>query len=154
MARPEKKRYVKQPPHYNNFKPAGIQNKLLDQVTLSLDEYEALRLADYDNLEHSEAAEQMEISRPTFTRLITKAREKIAQFIVEGRRLEIDGGSVHFRENLFICSHCGNDFQGMFDDEQIVCPSCGSDSIKNLAKSFGHGRCCGKFRRQQQLNNR
>jgi len=80
MPRPERKRTVYTPPFFTDFKPIGVPNKLLNITLLSLDEYEAFRLADQVGLSHIEAAEQMEISRSTFTRLIEKARKKIADF--------------------------------------------------------------------------
>ena len=147
MARPEKKRNVLAPPAFNNFKPAGIQMSKLGSVTLTLDEYEALRLADYDKLEHSEAATAMEISRPTFTRLIAKARYKIAQLIVEGKVLQIEGGSVHFAQNIIVCLDCKKIYPGNFTDNyKYSCPECGSNKFENLAEEFGHGRCCKQHR--------
>ena len=143
MARPEKQRNVLAPPAYKNFKPAGIKMNKLDVEELSLDEYEALRLADYDGLEHSDAAVQMEISRPTFTRLISKARQKVAKFIVDGKVLQIDGGSVHFSQNTILCLDCNTRYTGNFiDNFKYSCPECGSKNAKNMAEGFGHGRCC------------
>ena len=84
MPRPQKERIVHKPPLFTEFKPTGIARKYLSQTSLSLDEYEALRLADYESLSHNEAADEMEISRSTFTRLIEHARKKIASFIIKG----------------------------------------------------------------------
>ena len=154
MARPEKNRSVQLPPLFNRFKPAGIMNCDLLEVLLSLDEYEALRLADYDGLEHSEAAELMKISRPTFTRLISRARNKIAEFLVEGKALSIEGGAVHFRENIIHCLECGHRYRAKISGGKIKCPDCGSENCRDIAKSFGHGRCCRSFssRIQDQEN--
>ena len=106
MGRPEKRRMVSSPPSFSLFKPAGVRTRCLNDVALTLDEYEALRLADYDGLDHTEAAKLMSISRPTFTRLISRARRKVSELIVDGSALRIEGGAVHFSENLIHCLDC------------------------------------------------
>ena len=142
MPRPEKERIVDNPPLFSEFKPLGISAKFLDQIELTLDEYEALRLADLLALSHSEAAEEMEISRSTFTRLIEKARKKLVDFIVSGKMLKINGGNIHFRKNIIKCDHCGHMFNINFNAHIQNCPACNSDKLINLAGGFGHGRCC------------
>ena len=77
MARPQNNRIVYEPPFYTEFKPAGISSKSLEEVVLSLDEFESIRLADLVGMSHEEAANEMEISRSTFSRLIVKSRKKI-----------------------------------------------------------------------------
>ena len=74
------------------FKPAGIPTTKLEQVSLSVDEFEALRLADYEGLYHEQAATMMDISRQTFGRIICAARAKVATTLVEGKVLRIGGG--------------------------------------------------------------
>lgn len=71
------------------FKPRGIPLVQLDEVVLNLDELEAIRLADYEGLYHEQAAEKMNISRPTFGRILGEARRKVAEVIVEGKALNI-----------------------------------------------------------------
>ena len=142
MSRPKKERMVHNPPVFVNFKPMGVRVSSLAQVFLTLDEYEAIRLADYLGMEHSEAAEEMEISRSTFTRLIEKARKKVSEFMVEGKELIIEGGNIHFRGNLIRCLDCGHMFKTSFEDEMTKCPVCGSANLLDLAGGFGHGRCC------------
>jgi len=85
MTRPKIERRVKEPPRFQRFKPVGIPARLLERVFLTLDEFEALRLADYKDFEHQKSAEEMGISRPTFTRLIDSARKKVAKAIVKGK---------------------------------------------------------------------
>lgn len=79
-------------PDVTYFKPAGIRLNELEEVTLTVDEYEAIRLKDYLNLEQEEAAKKMNISQPTFHRLIISARNKIANAIVNGKAIKIHGG--------------------------------------------------------------
>jgi predicted DNA-binding protein (UPF0251 family) len=71
------------------FKPRGIPLVQLDEVVLNLDELEAIRLSDYEGLYHEQAAEKMNISRPTFGRILSEARRKVAEVIVEGKALNI-----------------------------------------------------------------
>ena len=84
MPRSKMQKIVHQPPLYSVFKPMGVKKNALQTLPLSLDEYESIRLADYLGMDHAEAAEEMEISRSTFSRLIDQARQKIARFLVEG----------------------------------------------------------------------
>jgi predicted DNA-binding protein (UPF0251 family) len=142
MSRPQKERIVHQPPLFADFKPIGVKMNLLKQVSLSLDEYEAFRLADYMGLSQDEAANEMEISRSTFTRLIEKARSNIAQLIVNGSALNIDGGNIHFRKNIIRCNNCGHMFNINIDKSISNCPECNSTNLLNIAGGFGHGKCC------------
>ena len=149
MPRPKKKRMVHEPPLFNDFKPKGFPGKFLDKVTLSLDEYEALRLADFLKLSHEEAASQMEISRPVFTRLIDQAREKLVKMIVEGKMISIEGGDIHFKNNLIKCLHCGQISRVKIGDSYSGCPGCKSSELVNFAKDFGHGPCCDQFKAEK-----
>ena len=150
MPRPQKKRSVSSPPLCANFKPTGIRSRDLDIVSLALDEYEAIRLADYEGLDHAASADRMEISRSTFSRLVERARQKVAQFLIEGQRLQIDGGEVHFQGNVFRCRECGHQHDTPFNTELTVCPTCGSSDLIDLASGHGHGRCCHRHHRQHR----
>lgn len=142
MPRPLKERIITEPPQFSSFKPIGVRAKALPQILLSIDEYEAIRLADFSGLDHTQAAVKMEISRSTFTRLVEKARKKIADFLVNGAILQIEGGNIHFRDNLLRCNNCESIFRVSFDTEIIKCPNCGAESYKDYADQYGHGRCC------------
>jgi predicted DNA-binding protein (UPF0251 family) len=93
MVRPRLCRRVKFNPNITYFKPQGIPLKLLDEVILNVDEFEAIRLKDLEGLEQSECAIKMNISQPTFHRLILSARKKIADAIIGGKAIKIEGGS-------------------------------------------------------------
>jgi len=142
MSRPQKERIVHQPPLFSDFKPTGVKINYLDKVSLSLDEYEAFRLADSIGLSHDEASNEMDISRSTFTRLIEKARSKIAKLIINGNALNIDGGNIHFRKNIIKCNSCGHMFNINIEKLVSNCPECNSKSLLNIAGGFGHGKCC------------
>ncbi len=142
MARPKKNRQVKHPPRFAQFKPLGIPSRQLEELVLTLDEYEALRLADGEGYDQTEAAEMMRISRPTFTRLIESARHKMATFLEKGFILTIDGGSVHFLKDRWWCRKCGHAFSAELVSRPGQCPECGSTDLHSLAERYGHGKCC------------
>ncbi|MBL7128668.1 MAG: DUF134 domain-containing protein [Ignavibacteria bacterium] len=136
MREPYRKRRINVPPRFNNFKPSGVPRRFLKQIDITIDEYEALRLTDYLQLEHLEASERMNISRPTFTRLIEKARHKVAQAIVNGRELVIEGGNIDFINTLHRCKDCDEITLQPFSEESKRCPDCGSSNVENLAMNF------------------
>ena len=142
MSRPKSDRIVHEPPLFSDFKPIGVRGQDLEQILLTLDEFEAFRLADNMGLSHATAADEMEISRSTFTRLIEKARQKIAEFIIHGKLLSIEGGSIHFRNNISRCQSCGHMFKINISNTITECPACHSKNLINLAGGFGHGKCC------------
>lgn len=139
MRGPYRRRRVQLPPKFKNFKPSGIPRKMLEIVSLTFDEYEAIRLADYLGKQHLEASELMDISRPTFTRLIDQARQKLAKAIVEGQELIIDGGNVDFAEALYRCRECGEEQTSPAKDNRENCPECGSEDLENLIHGH-HGK--------------
>ena len=96
MPRPKKNRKISHPPLMQGFKPFGIPRNRLGAVTLLYDEYEAIRLLDYEGLNQDQAAERMNVSRPTRTRIYEQARKIIAQALVEGQMINIEGGNVLF----------------------------------------------------------
>jgi len=102
MSRPFKCRRVSFVPGVTYFKPAGIPLRVLEENRLSLEETEAIRLKDLEHLKQAECAGKMNISRPTFQRILASARKKIADSIVSGKALRIEGGNYelaagHFR---------------------------------------------------------
>ncbi len=85
-------------PDKNYFKPRGIPTVDLEEVNLTLDEFEAIRLADYEQLYQEEAATRMNISRQTFGRIVEEAHKKIADVLLNGKALKIEGGEVSLDE--------------------------------------------------------
>lgn len=92
MVRPIKCRRIRNLPDVDYFKPRGIPLRELKEVVLSVEEFESLRLKDFDGMEQTEAAEKMGISQPTFNRLISSARRKTAEAITKGKAIKIEGG--------------------------------------------------------------
>ncbi|SEM01394.1 Predicted DNA-binding protein, UPF0251 family [Syntrophus gentianae] len=90
MTRPKKSRCIACNPHSLYFKPRGIPLADLEESVLHMDELEALRLADVEGLYHEEAALHMKVSRATFGRVLSEARHKVAEAILQGRALRIE----------------------------------------------------------------
>ncbi len=90
MPRPKCMRHIRGMPERNYFKPRGIPVSELEEITLHLDEFEAIRLADFEGLYHQEAAARMKISRQTFGRIVVSARRKIADALIYGKALRIE----------------------------------------------------------------
>lgn len=89
MPRPKIKRCLRFKPHIFYFKPRGIPIRHLEEVSLQRDELEALKLYDIDSLDQTQAAKKMNISQPTFTRIIQSAHQKLAQAIINGQAIKI-----------------------------------------------------------------
>ena len=94
MPRPCCRRRIAGAPPAGVFKPAGIPGRFLEEVVLGLDGLEALRLADLEGLYQEEAAARMGVSRATFGRIVAEARRRVAEALVEGKLLRIEGGPV------------------------------------------------------------
>ena len=97
MPRPCCQRRVGFSPDATYFKPAGVPLRELEEVVLTLDELEALRLADLNGLYHDQAADQMKVSRATFGRIAEEARRKVADALIHGMALRIEGGMIIMR---------------------------------------------------------
>ncbi len=94
MPRPFKCRRVGCSPNVEYFKPQGIPVAMLEEIELTLDELEAVRLADLEELYQEEAAGKMKVSRPTFSNIINSAHKKIADALLNAKALRIKGGVV------------------------------------------------------------
>lgn len=123
MSRPYKKRRISFSPTATYFKPAGICLRELDEVVIAHEELEALRLK--DQLEHTQedAARQMEISQPTFHRLVNAARKKIVDALVKGKAIKIEGGNYIMNEKkvsannaIIAISSSSEDLEGDVDN--------------------------------------
>jgi predicted DNA-binding protein (UPF0251 family) len=126
MPRPKCCRRIVGIPHNNYFKPKGIPSTLLEEVILTLDEYEAIRLADFEGLYQEQAAVKMNVSRQTFGRIIELAHKKIADVIINGKALKIEGGEISIEEAKSIeCHRCHKSFNPLqATRETIICPYC------------------------------
>ena len=96
MPRPRLSRKVYREPNVTYFKPAGLRMVDLKESIITVDEFEAIRLKDLEEMRQDKAAQHMGISQPTFHRLLTAARKKIADAIVNGKAIKIEGGNFKF----------------------------------------------------------
>ena len=135
-ARRKRARRVLNPPSVKGFKPYGVDDGLSpssDSVNLLIEEYEAMRLCDYDGLSHHQASLLMNVSRPTFTRIYAAALRKLAVAFVEGRQIAIEGGKVYFDSDWHECNSCECYFSHPHKHLPIQeCPLCGSKDISDF----------------------
>ena len=133
MARPFKCRRVAFMPDVTLFKPAGIPLRDLGEVQLSLEEVEAVRLKDLEGLGQEEGAEKMNISRPTFQRVLTSARKKIADTLINGKAVKIEGGNFEIAHSRFRCQR-GHEWE--VDIPTIIppplCPQCNTTDVQPI----------------------
>lgn len=94
MTRPKYCRKIGCIPDINYYKPKGIPSSQLEEVILTLDEYESIKLADFEGLYQEDASLKMDISRQTFGRILDSAHRKIADVLIHGKALKISGGEV------------------------------------------------------------
>lgn len=131
MPRPLCCRRVGAPPRCGLFRPAGRCGGARETVVLTVDELEALRLADLEGLYQEQAAERMGISRQTFGRIVESARKKAARMLIEGKPLRIEGGAIEMDTmRRFLCSDCKHEWQVPHGTARPrECPSCRSVNI-------------------------
>jgi len=135
MARPTKWRKIENIPTIPYFIPSEKDVEEIPENILKLEELEAVRLKDLEGLEQSECAEKMEVSRPTFQRILLSAREKIADSLVNGKIIHIEGG--YFTRNIcpVKCQICGKEWMESYENldsiknGEYLCPSCGSTKV-------------------------
>lgn len=93
MPRPRRFRRVWFSPEVTYFKPVGVPMSALEETVLTVDEFEAIRLSDLEGMSQDEAAKKMDISQPTLNRLLGSARKKIADALVNGKAIKVEGGT-------------------------------------------------------------
>ncbi len=133
MPRPQKSRKISNPPKMLGYQPFGIASISDEPIDLQYDEYECIKLVNYDNLSHIEAATQMEVSRPTLTRIYNSALQKIAQAFVEGKAIVIEGGNFEYDKDWYKCKKCFKLIEGIENHEKCAgCTIYGEDELINL----------------------
>jgi predicted DNA-binding protein (UPF0251 family) len=130
MPNTRRNRKIQSPPIMDGFKPYGSRMKNLEKVILLFEEYEAIRLIDYEDLNQEEAAVRMDVSRPTFTRIYKKARKAIAKALVEGKAMLIEGGTYTSENYWTRCNKCSKFTTA--PAPQKNCPHCNSTRIKTV----------------------
>jgi len=152
MPRPFRFRKVCCRPDSNYFKPRGIPIDALEEINLTMDELEAVRLADLEEMYQEDAAKKMNISRQTFGNIIASAHKKIADSLVNSKALKIEGGVVKMMERHFTCSDCKNEWTLPYGSGRPnECPNCKSLNIhrapqdRGWARAGGAGGCFTKY---------
>jgi predicted DNA-binding protein (UPF0251 family) len=124
MPRPKYCRKIVELPNTNYYKPSGIPSSELLEIVITLDEFEAIRLADFEGLYQENAADKMNVSRQTFGRIIISAHKKIAEALVFGKAIKIEGGNINLKDCR--CPRCRKHI------EQSINSNCGCPKIDNL----------------------
>ena len=126
-------------PQITYFKPAGVPLAHLQEIRLSVEEAEAIRLKDLEGLEQEECAQRMHISRPTFHRVLESARKKVAESLISGKAIRIDGGKFEMATSRFRCDDFGHEwdvpFETMTTNPPSACPECDSLNIQPVYPS-------------------
>jgi uncharacterized protein len=153
MARPKCCRRISCKPGRKVFKPVGVPLAALQEIVLSMDEFEAIRLADLEGLYQEEAAERMNVSRQTFGRIIETARRKVAQVLTDGIALRIEGGEIEMPEQrMFKCKQCQHVWGLAYGSGRPEeCPKCQTRSIQRVSDqddSLGSGKAGRQCRRR------
>jgi len=142
MARPKRRRLVQMAPKSFGFKPIDAKEDFTGfDIELHLDEYESLRLADYEDLTQEDAAVFMKVSRPTFARIYDAARKKIVRAVVENKSIIIAGGKVDFDAEWYRCYDCDDVFIG--DDHD--CESSDHEHYEHINHTLNRGRHYSSF---------
>ena len=145
-------RKVSSTPLVTYFKPAGIPLAGLQEVQLLIEEAEAIRLKDIEGLEQEECAQKMNISRSTFSRIMDSARKKIADALLNGKAIRIEGGNFEMAVRRFRCIS-GHEwevpFETMISSPPEFCPRCNTPSIMPLLPP-GMGWGIGGWRRRHR----
>lgn len=155
VGRPVKWRKVGLLPRVGYFKPVAVPLYMLDEVQLAVEELEALRLKDLEGLEQEECAQRMNVSRPTFQRILNSARRKVAEALVNGKAIRVEGGNFELAVRRFRCGN-GHEWQVPFESlvmaPPVACPTCHSPGVTPLPPpgvfrtGGGWGRCRGRRR--------
>jgi predicted DNA-binding protein (UPF0251 family) len=145
MARPKRCRFVGCNPGARYFKPRGIPMGNLEEVTVTVDELEALRLADLEGLYQEAAADRMNVSRQTFGRIVASARRSVADALANGKALRIEGGEIEMATMMrkFRCSDCDHTWAVPYGTGRpLECPSCRGANFPRAeeGRGFGGGR--------------
>ncbi len=133
MVRPKRNRRISLAPKIKGIRP--VDSDTVQSMSLDLEEYESLRLCDYELLNQVDAAHIMNVSRPTFSRIYESARRKVARAFVEGQILMFEGGKVYFDSSWFFCDDCGVWFNS-FDEHahNLSCPLCKSGVVEQFSQ--------------------
>ncbi|MEL7568330.1 MAG: DUF134 domain-containing protein [Dehalobacterium sp.] len=150
MPRPIKPRRISFVPENTYFIPLGKPQCQAEEVQIKVEELEAMRLKDAENLSQEECAEKMQVSRQTFQLIIDEARSKIVDALTMGKAISIQGGNYTLNVCKYRCQVCGQEFNEKYETELHACPKCHNQRIDCLDKS---SFCMKRCRRKNDLND-
>ncbi len=125
-------RKIVKPPLFTGYRPYGHSKARVEDVEMLYEEYESIKLADYDLMTHLEASQLMGISRATFARIYESARRKIAKILVEGKGLKTVFGNADLDEDWYLCHECKARFTVPVRHSKQECAICRSENIESL----------------------
>jgi len=137
MVRPQKRRSVAFNPEISYFKPRGIPMFDLEEIRLTVDQREAIRLSDLQGMSHEEAGRRMGVSRATFGRIVQQARKAVADALINGKAINVEGGNYKIisTTRIFYCNNCRHEWQepiGTGRPER--CPVCNEDDFHRIGQ--------------------
>ena len=135
MVRPQKRRRVAFNPEISYFKPRGIPMFDLEEVRLTVDQREAIRLSDWLGMSHEDAGRHMGVSRATFGRIIQRARKAVADALINGKAINVEGGSFKIvsTTRIFYCNNCNQEWEEpLGTGRPKCCPSCNEDDFHRI----------------------
>ncbi|MHA1914209.1 MAG: DUF134 domain-containing protein [Promethearchaeota archaeon] len=136
MGRTTRRRWVKEPP--NNLYFSNTDNSTERVVTLSISEFEAMRLKHYLNLNQQSSAANMGVSQPTFSRILESAHKKATQALIEGKTIKISGGHFNYKKSFigYGCLECNHEWEDLSASKErtVECPICKSKRVYFLVK--------------------
>ena len=143
MARPTKLRKIECKPSQSRFVPAVDIPEGIEHIDLKIEELEAMRLKDVENLNQEECAVRMKVSRQTFQLIIDEARRKVAIALSEGKAINISGGNYTLNICAYKCADCSYVFETAYESKEIQCPKCASNRIvcMHSDEDFCKGKC-------------
>lgn len=140
MPRPRKLRRIQQMPHHRLFIPENWQGQ--QEMILKLEELEALRLKDMENLNQEECAEKMNVSRQTLQLILDEARKKVTEALVNGKAIRVEGGNYTLNICEFKCNGCGKRYKQAYEKVNRTCSHCGSKQTKCLEEDTFCDKVC------------
>jgi len=144
MPRPVKYRCVESIPRVDLFRPVGVPAGSMEEVVLSVEEAEAIRLKDLEGLGQEEGAQRMHISRPTFQRVLESGRRKMAEALTLGKAIRVEGGNFEMARRRFKCDEDGQEwdvpFEVMVAGDPLACPQCSSLRVHSISPPGPGGR--------------
>ncbi|MFX1328095.1 MAG: DUF134 domain-containing protein [Promethearchaeota archaeon] len=138
MGRRRHRRWVNQPP--NNFYFTQESPRMEDCITLTVAEFEAMRLKHYLGLNQKDSAERMGISQPTFSRILESAHTKNTLALVEGKGIKVYGGNFDYKLSFkgYGCLNCNHEWEdpNASKDRKVICVKCNSNNVYYFERAF------------------